>query len=80
MVSAPTREQADIAFERGDYLTAHAQYASLLERATSGIEPEIPEELDRRVKSLTLDRFALALGLGSLGIIFTSYVLAVALG
>jgi hypothetical protein len=76
---ANTLEQAEVAFERGDYRTARAIYSALYAQATSGLEPEIPEHLDRRLKALSLDRFALALGLGSLGIIFTSYVLALAL-
>jgi len=80
MVSLDTQPQAELAFEAGDYRSARALYADLYRQATSGLEPKVPELVERRVHALSLDRFALALGLGSLGIIFTSYILAVALG
>jgi len=78
-MAAVTPEQAEASFLRGDYLTAHAAYAELYKQATSGLEPEIPEFVNQRLQALSLDRFALALGLGSLGIIFTTYILALAL-
>ncbi len=74
-----TAQRAELAYARGDNQTARQLYEELQKSAEKGIEPEVPELVVQRLHALSLDRFAFALGLGSLGIIFTSLVFALAL-
>lgn len=68
------REQADHAFDKGDYQSARPLYQALLNDAQASSDDQ--HHARQRLQALAPDKLEILLGLGTLSFIVVAYILA----